>query len=323
MRRKWFVVSVAAASLTLATVGGAVFAGTRASEPSPAAVAAQQKVSQDKLFEKAGAKLGLDAAKVKDAHSQAVKAIERENRIKVLDQLVTQGRLTREQADALNIWLDSRPDALQKAPGIPGVPGLPGLGMGIGLPGASQQDVFKKMAAVLGKDAAAIEQAFKDANKELATDQRTDALANRIDQLVKDGVITEQEASDLKAWVARAPAFLTDDNLSQLPGKPFPGQPGPDRRFEFRGQGAPRGFRPQQGPGGAQPFSLPAPNGGSRREFQFNFGHGGSFDQGKLDDLMNGMPDLFREFGIPWQGRPDGTAPANPAPAAPPAGRGA
>ena len=131
MRRKWLI-AVAAAVFALAVAGGAVFAAARRGDSGPAAAQADRRSEeQDKLLANVAAKLGLDVAKVKDAHQQAVRAVETEQRTRLLNDLVAKGRLTREQADALNSWLGSRPDSAGNLPGVPGLPGIPGAGPGM------------------------------------------------------------------------------------------------------------------------------------------------------------------------------------------------
>jgi polyhydroxyalkanoate synthesis regulator phasin len=303
VRRKWLI-AVAAAVFALAVAGGAVFAAARRGDSGPAAAQADRRSEeQDKLLANVAAKLGLDVAKVKDAHQQAVRAVETEQRTRLLNDLVAKGRLTREQADALNSWLGSRPELAGKLPGVPGLPGIPGAGPGVmpmpgghaagpGMmpmpgghgpsdvkPAPAPNDVFVKMAALLGKDVAAVEKAFKEANGELANERRKNAVTDQLDRLVKDGVITEQEAAEIKAWVEKAPAFLSD--------------------------------------GTAVPFMTP--RGPMRPD-----GHGGGrFAPGREPRGKDGF--RFRQFGIPWHGLP-GAAPGTPAPSqpvAPPDAKGA
>ena len=155
-----------------------------------------------------------------------------------------------------------------------GVPGLPaGPGPGFVAPGragqeagATQKQVFEKMAAALGKDAAAIEKAFQEATAELGKDRRTEQINKALEKLVKDGVITEQEAAELRAWVEKAPGFLLDGSALPFPGpRSFTGPrdgmpdgmprmlPRPPGREGFRGVprgDVPRGFRNFRGPDG-------------------------------------------------------------------------
>lgn len=255
MRRKWLI-AVAAAAFALTIAGGAVFAAARRGDTGPAeAQAGRRSEEQDKLLTKVAAKLGLDVAKVKDAHQQAVRAVETEQRTMLLNDLVASGRLTREQADALNSWLGARPESAGKLPDVPGLPGIPGAGPGmmpmpgghgagpgmmpmpggheagpgmIPMPGGqgpsdmkpapAPNDVLVKMAALLGTDVGAVEKAFKEANGELAKERRKNAVNDQLDRLVKDGVITEQEAAEIKAWAEKAPAFLSDESPAPFMG---------------------------------------------------------------------------------------------------------
>lgn len=272
MRRRLVLATVLAAVLLLAIAGSAAFAATRSGKsPAPASESDANTTLHGRLVEKVAARLGLDAATVQDAYEQAAKAVEQEARRKLLDQLVESGRLSREQADALNAWLDSRPAALDRLPGIAGFPGIRGIvvpgfkGHHAGVP---QKDVFQKMAALLGKDAAAIEQAFKEASQELAKERRTEAINSHLDRLVQDGVITEQEAAALRTWLESAPDFLSGGIPGFIPFNHGPmGVPGagPCHRFEFRMWPAPVPQQPSNGgffndrPWRMQQFGVPQP----------------------------------------------------------------
>ncbi len=307
MKRRWAVVAAVAALLAVAVAGGVVSAAGRLAGE-----------AEDKVIAKVAEKLGLEAAKVKDAHRQAVRAVEREKRTKALEELVKDGRLTREQADALNGWLDARPDAVEKLPGIPGLPGVPGLPAGPGLhPGAqgvagqevraTQKQVFEKMAAALGKDAAAIEKAFKEANAELGKERRTDEINRALEKLVKDGVITEQEAEDLRAWVEKAPGFLLDGSAMPFPSLrsftgPRDGKPeGPPHMLPKPPTG-PRDGKPE-GP----PHMLPKPPTGPRDGKPEGPPHMLPKPPGRegfRDAPRGGEPRGFRNFRGPGDGAP-------------------
>jgi polyhydroxyalkanoate synthesis regulator phasin len=314
MRRKWLI-AIAAAAIALIVAGGAVFAAARRGESGVAPVQADRRSDdQDKLLVNVAAKLGLDVAKVKDAHQQAVKVVEAEQRTRLLNDLVAKGRMTREQADAISSWLASRPDSASRLPGLPGLSGIAGAGAWMmpapgvhkwpgAKPAAAPNDVFVKMAALLGKDIAAVEKAFKAANDELAKERRKNDVNDHLDRLVKDGVITAQEAAEISAWVEKAPAFLSDGTTA-----PYWGPPGL-KRGTIRPGGHLGGQFRFFGPDGTGPVS---PFG---REF-------GPEDLEGMDELFDSLPDTFRQFGIPWHGMP-GAAPGTPAPSQPAATPGA
>jgi hypothetical protein len=77
--------------------------------------------------------LGLEESRVQDAYNQAVKESRSEALQQRLDQMVQNGRLTKEQADQYRTWLKQRPDVPLPMPGISGghgMRGFPGHGGG-------------------------------------------------------------------------------------------------------------------------------------------------------------------------------------------------
>ena len=64
--------------------------------------------------------------------------------------------------------------------------------------GGFSQDILARVAQILNIKQQDLANAFKQAQTEFNT--------QRLDQLVKDGKITQQQANDLKAWEAKRPA---------------------------------------------------------------------------------------------------------------------
>ena len=65
-----------------------------------------------------------------------------------------------------------------------------------------------KVAAILGVDAAKVEAAFTQAQKEMAAERSAEMLKAqeaRIDQAVTDGKMTADEAAKLKTWLESRP----------------------------------------------------------------------------------------------------------------------
>ncbi|MFC1930496.1 hypothetical protein ACFLWE_01205 [Chloroflexota bacterium] len=94
---------------------------------------------------KAAAILGIDEQALKDAMAQAGKEIQAEAHQSLLNQLVEQGAITREQANSYIAWLQSKPAApeelkawLEARPDMPLGPkvGIHKPGRGQGRPGA-------------------------------------------------------------------------------------------------------------------------------------------------------------------------------------------
>ncbi len=115
-------------------------------------------------------------------------------------------------------------------------PPKPGTGPG--------QEIMARVAQILGIDQQKLADAFKQATTEFRTAHPRPTLDQRLDQLVKDGKITQQQADQLKAWEAKKPAVDPKANQAfqdwlksrpsiQLPGPG--GTPGPGffPRFRF------------------------------------------------------------------------------------------
>ena len=77
-------------------------------------------------------------------------------------------------------------------------PPKPGTGRG--------KEIMTRVAQILGIDQQKLADAFKQATTEYRTAHPRPTLDQRLDQLVKDGKITQQQADQLKAWEAKKPA---------------------------------------------------------------------------------------------------------------------
>ena len=140
-KRKWIIVSIVAAVIVVAVgvIGGAVYA-----KSNNAAVATQtdpQKVLADKV----AAILKLDNAQVEAAFTQAEKEMATERSATMLkaeeariDQMVTDGKLTADQAAKMKTWLESKPDVTIPGLGNPG----PGKAGSFGNPGSGTMGGF-------------------------------------------------------------------------------------------------------------------------------------------------------------------------------------
>jgi Na+-transporting NADH:ubiquinone oxidoreductase subunit NqrC len=86
------------------------------------------------------------------------------------------------------------------------------------------KDIMARVAQILGIDQQKLTDAFKQAQTELK--------AQRLDNLVKDGKITQEQADQFKAWEAAKPDPKADPQkfdewLKSRPNIPFPEPPGP------------------------------------------------------------------------------------------------
>ena len=123
-KKKWIVISVIVAAVVL--VGGILGGAAYAQTP-------EAGNSGNTLLGKVAAILGIEQQELEDAFAQAQKEMRLENQKAYLDKLVEAGRITQEQADEYQSWLEARPDVpvgLDAYPGVRMGPMGPGFGMG-------------------------------------------------------------------------------------------------------------------------------------------------------------------------------------------------
>lgn len=135
LKKKWIIISVLTAVIILAVgvVGGVVYAQT--SSPTPS-VTSPGKTLADRV----ATILGIDQSKVEAAFTQAQKEMQQEALTNRLQNLVTEGKITQEQATQYQQWMESRPDVpaglgLEGGMGFPG--GHHGMRPGLSQPSAS------------------------------------------------------------------------------------------------------------------------------------------------------------------------------------------
>jgi len=195
--------------------------------------------------------LNIDVQKLTDAFKQAVSEMRTERQNTGLQNLVTSGKLTQDQADKLKAWLDSKPvlpgvnprnmDQLLKdgkitqeqyeaykawmdaKPDVPLPLGQPGPGWGAQRPDAGLQNLVEN-----GK----LTQEQADSLKAwLASRPDVPGVGVRpgnLDQLLKDGKITQAQYDAFKAWLAAKPDV-------PLPEPKSPGQRGGGPWHRFQG----------------------------------------------------------------------------------------
>ena len=198
--------------------------------------------------------LGIDQQKLADAFNQARTEFEAQR----LDKLVQDGKITQEQADQLKAWEAARPDPksdpqkfeewLKSRPDIPfmGPPGPPpnmdemlDKLVQDGKITQEQADQLKTWEAAK-PDPKADPQKFEEWLKSRPNipSLRPPGPPTRLnmnemlDNLVKDGKITQEQADQLKAWEAARPDPKADPQkfdewLKSRPNIPFPEPPGP------------------------------------------------------------------------------------------------
>jgi hypothetical protein len=125
-KRKWIIISILAAVVVVAlgVIGGAAYAQSGATNTAAATAPVDpQKVLADKV----AVILGIDAAKVEAAFAQAQKEMQSERQAAMLkaaeariDQMVTDGKISAEEAAKYKTWLESKPDVQLPVPGMQG-----------------------------------------------------------------------------------------------------------------------------------------------------------------------------------------------------------
>jgi hypothetical protein len=173
--------------------------------------------------------LGVDQQKLEDAVKQAQEELPKETPDIRLQELVANGTLTQQQADEIKAWMESRPadipnvrpaelkklldegkitqeqlDALKawiKAkPDMPEIqPQL--LKDRMHKIQENRDALMTRVASILGINKQDLENAFKQAQGEL----RESALDTRLQELVKQGTWTQQQADAYKAWLKARP----------------------------------------------------------------------------------------------------------------------
>lgn len=175
--------------------------------------------------------LDVDQQELEDAVNQARSELREEAIHTSHQELVDEGTLTEEQVDELNAWMDDRPDVprvrarnidrllddgilsqeqadeyrawLKARPDIPKPE--PGEGPDWAAKGQGRQDrqdaLVTQVADILDIDAEELQDAFKEAKSAL----HEEALDTRLQQLVDEGTLTEDQADEYKAWLEARP----------------------------------------------------------------------------------------------------------------------
>ncbi len=191
-RKRWVLISVLAALLALAVAGGTALAHGwwRGGDPS----------SNQDLMARIATTLGLEQQAVEDAFRQAyndTRRLAEEEALKArLDRLVEAGRITQEQADQYMEWFRSRPDVATTV-----VRPFFGHPAKVGLTPSITDQLLTRVAEILGQDAARVKDAYNQAVRGL----QEDALQARLDALVEEGRITQEQADQYMEWFRSRP----------------------------------------------------------------------------------------------------------------------
>jgi polyhydroxyalkanoate synthesis regulator phasin len=193
----------------------------------------------------------IDSEQLGDALDQAQGELRDEALETRLRNLVDEGKMTQEEADQYLEWWQSRPDIALPLPGLGG-PGPGGYmaGRPIGAADDSSRNVDQqnqpsnRYQALLDRACAIYQEStgvaidseqLRDALDQAQGELRDEALETRLQNLVDEGKITQEEADQYLEWWQSRP-----DIEVPLPGL---GGPGPDGSMM---QG--RGFGPRGGP---------------------------------------------------------------------------
>lgn len=173
--------------------------------------------------------LGVDQQKLEDALKQAQGELPKETPEARLQELVASGTLTQQQADEIKAWQDSKPADIPNVPPqelkklldegkitqeqldafkswILSRPEMPKIGPELLKDRAEKMQenrdvLMTRVAEILGVDKQDLENAFQQAQREF----RENALNTRLQELVKQGSWTQQQADAYKAWIQARP----------------------------------------------------------------------------------------------------------------------
>jgi len=107
--KKFIIVAVSVAVLLAGSIVGVAFAANNADNSQPKAPGEDLLPKVCAIYEqKTG--VTIDQAALKDAFAQATKEIQQEQEKACLQNLVTDGKITQEQADEYLKWWQSKPD---------------------------------------------------------------------------------------------------------------------------------------------------------------------------------------------------------------------
>ena len=214
MSKKWKVILTVIASVVLVTlIGGSVALADNS----------QQSTNSNPYLAAVATKLGVTEQALTDAMKQAHKDMASAAVNNALANAVTKGVISQAESDALKAWLAQQPapgdkEAMKqwwsKRPQLSNPKVYNGIiwkrdiirlyGWCTGNLGINNDDFIAKVAANLSKDPAAVKNAFQSA----AVDMKSAALQKSLDNAVKNGKITQDEANQIQSWWNSRPAAL-------------------------------------------------------------------------------------------------------------------
>jgi len=235
-------------------VGGIAGGVIAAADDSSSNIEDQSQIADryQALLDRAGAiyeeetGLAIDSEQLKDALDQAQSEMQEEALESRLQNLVDEGKITQEEADQYLEWWQSRPDI---GPPLPG----PGGGIARGVVAAAddsssntedQSQATNRHQALLDRACAIYEEEtgvaidseqLKEALDQARSEIQDEALESRLQNLVDEGEMTQEEADQYLQWWQSRPDIEV----------PLPGLDGP---APGGGMMWGRGFQPWGGP---------------------------------------------------------------------------
>ena len=197
--------------------------------------------------------LNIDQQKLEDAFSQAQRELRKQYLESTLQELVNEGTLTQTEAEELKAWIEARPDIppvgagkLQEPGGQEALteeqadelkawrearPDLPDINpkdlRNLASRGQDWREALMTRVAEIVEDIdqQELEDAFNQAQSEL----REQALDSRLENLVDEGILTQKQADEFKAWIKAKPDIPRLGPMnghSNQRGNWRPGEPG-------------------------------------------------------------------------------------------------
>ena len=134
LTKKWIIIGVVCLVVVVGVILGGVAIANAANNDNASSANATQASLWDKVAQMYQQDTGtaIDPSALQKAYQEAGKALREDKIDQMLQNLVTQGKITQDQANTWKTWWDSRPTSalsdqfktwLNSAPNIPGLPG--------------------------------------------------------------------------------------------------------------------------------------------------------------------------------------------------------
>jgi hypothetical protein len=216
MSRKWkFFLAVIASAVVISLAGAAVAMANDG--------VTTTTTESNTYLAAVAAKLGVTEQVLTGAMTQARQELATTAINKKLADAVTKGTITQAESDAIKAWLALQPatddkDAMKEwwsqRPELANSRIYNGLlfkgkithmrGWACGVLGVNNDEFIAKLATILGKTTAVVQEAFQSA----AGEMRTAAFEKALSNAVTDGKLTQDEANQIQSWWEQRPAAL-------------------------------------------------------------------------------------------------------------------